>query len=65
MLWIGSRRIVDENPEFTSEVDVAFREWRGPGFYKSTGERISFEVKRTKGCELYIEDEKEFNNLLK
>jgi len=64
-MWIGSRRIVDENPKFTAEVDVALREWRGPGFYKSTGERISFNVKRTQGSALYIENEKDFDNLLK
>ena len=63
--WIGSRKIVDENPQFTLDVDVALREYRGPGFYRSTGERISLEKKRTQGCVLYIEDEKEFNNLLK
>ena len=63
--WIGSRRIVDKNPQFTSEVEVALREWRGPGFYRSTGERISFEVRRTQGSALYIENEKDFDNLLK
>ena len=36
--WIGSRRIVDENQEFTEEVDKALREYRGPGIYKHTGE---------------------------
>jgi len=56
---------VDENPKFAAEVDVALREWRGPGFYKSTGERISFNVKRTQGSALYIENEKDFDNLLK
>ena len=69
MRWIGSRRIVDEHPEFTPEVDIALREWRGPGFYRSTGERISFEVTRKYGkvsfYALYIENEKEFNILLK
>ncbi len=64
-MWIGGRRIVDENPKFTPEVDVALREWRGPGFYKSTGERISFNVKRRHGSALYIENEKDFDNLLK
>ena len=39
--WIGSRRIVDENPEFTEEVDKALREYRGPGIYKHTGEQIA------------------------
>ena len=39
--WIGSRRIVDEYPEFVKEVDMALREYRGPGVYKSTGERVA------------------------
>ena len=39
--WIGSRRIVDEYPEFTKEVDMSLREYRGPGIYKHTGERIA------------------------
>jgi|TARA_B100001971_G_C17640673_1_gene263196 hypothetical protein len=39
--WIGSRRIVDENQEFTEEVDKALREYRGPGIYKHTGEQIA------------------------
>ena len=39
--WIGSRRIVEEYPEFTKEVDMALREYRGPGIYKDTGERIA------------------------
>ena len=39
--WIGSRRIVDENQEFTEEVDKALREYRGPGVYKHTGEQIA------------------------
>jgi len=39
--WIGSRRIVDQYPEFTKEVDAALREFRGPGIYKHTGERIA------------------------
>ena len=39
--WIGSRRIVEEYPEFTKEVDKALREFRGPGIYKHTGERIA------------------------
>ena len=56
---------MDENPKFTPEVDVALREWRGTGFYKSTGERISFNVKRRHGSALYIENEKDFDNLLK
>ena len=39
--WIGSRRIVEEYPEFTKEVDLALREFRGPGIYKHTGQRIA------------------------
>jgi len=39
--WIGSGRIVDENQEFTEEVDKALREYRGPGIYKHTGEQIA------------------------
>ena len=39
--WIGSRRIVEEYPEFTKEVDRALREYRGPGSHKDTGERIA------------------------
>ena len=39
--WIGSRRIVDMYPEFTPEVDKVLREYRGPGIYKHTGERIA------------------------
>ena len=39
--WIGSRRIVDQYPEFTKEVDATLREFRGPGIYKHTGERIA------------------------
>ena len=39
--WIGSRAMVDQSPEFDSEVDVALREYRGPGIYKQTGERVA------------------------
>jgi len=39
--WIGSRRIVDKYPEFTKEVDLSLREFRGPGIYKHTGQRIA------------------------
>ena len=39
--WIGSRRMIDESPEFESEVDETVREYRGPGIYKHTGERIA------------------------
>ena len=39
--WIGSRTMVDQSPEFDSEVDVALREYRGPGIYKHPGERVA------------------------
>ena len=39
--WIGSRRMVEKYPEFTKEVDLALREFRGPGIYKHTGQRIA------------------------
>ena len=39
--WIGSQAMVDRHPEFDSEVDVALREYRGPGIYKHTGERVA------------------------
>ena len=39
--WIGSRAMVDQYSEFDSEVDGALREYRGPGIYKHTGERIA------------------------
>ena len=39
--WIGSRTMVDQSPEFDSEVDVALRENRGPGIYKHTGDRVA------------------------
>ena len=39
--WIGSRRLVDQYPEFVKEVDMALREYRGPGIYKQSGERIA------------------------
>ena len=39
--WIGSRAMVDQSLEFDSEVDGALREYRGPGIYKHTGERIA------------------------
>ncbi len=39
--WIGSRRMVDESTEFDPEVDETLREYRGPGIYKHTGERIA------------------------
>ena len=39
MTWVGSRRLV--TPEFDPEIDMALREYRGPGIYKHTGERIA------------------------
>ena len=39
--WIGSRCMVDESTEFDPEVDVTLREYRGPGIYKHTGERVA------------------------
>ena len=39
MTWVGSRRLV--TPEFEAEIDEALREYRGPGIYKHTGERIA------------------------
>ena len=39
--WIGSRRMVDESTEFDPEVDETVREYRGPGIYKQTGERVA------------------------
>lgn len=57
-MWIGSRRIVDEHPEFHKDIDIALREYRGPGFYKSTGERIAPE---SKDVYSYIENEQDFN----
>ena len=56
-MWIGSRRIVDEHTEFTPEVHVALREYRGPGFYKCTGERVTPE---SKDVYSYIENEQDF-----
>ena len=41
MTWVGSRRLVDQYPEFNAEIDEAMREYRGPGIYKHTGERIA------------------------
>ena len=39
--WIGSRRMVDESTEFDPEIDCFLREYRGPGIYKHTGERVA------------------------
>ena len=33
--------MVDKSPEFDPEVDGALREYRGPGIYKHTGERVA------------------------
>ena len=41
MTWVGSRRMIDEHPEFNAEIDPALREYRGPGVYKHTGEQIA------------------------
>ena len=56
-MWIGSRRIVDDNPDFTPEVNIALREYRGPGFYKCTGERVAPE---SKDVHSYIKNEQDF-----
>jgi len=66
-MWIGGRRIVDEHPEFAPEVDEALREYRGPGFYHFTGERVAAELKREQYPRhaVHIENEKDFDNLLK
>ena len=39
--WVGSRRLINQYPEFTKEIDEVCREYRGPGVYKSTGERVA------------------------
>ena len=39
MTWVGSRRMVTK--EFDPEIDPFLREYRGPGVYKSTRERIA------------------------
>ena len=39
--WIGSRATVDQHREFDPDVDIAMREYRGPGIYKHTGERVA------------------------
>ena len=41
MTWVGSRRMIDEYPEFNADIDKALREYRGPGIYKHTGQRIA------------------------
>ena len=60
-MWIGSRRIVDENPEFAPEVDVALREYRGPGTYRHTGERLGTLHAFIGG--VIIENEQDFDQL--
>ena len=38
--WIGSRRIVDQYPKFTKQIDIALREYRGAGMYNNNGQRV-------------------------
>jgi len=33
--------MIDEHPEFNAEIDATLREYRGPGIYKHSGERIA------------------------
>ena len=33
--------MIDEYPEFNADIDKALREYKGPGIYKSTGERVA------------------------
>ena len=54
---------MDENPKFTAEVDEALREYRGPGTYRHTGERLG--TLHTFIGGVIIENEKDFDNLLK
>ena len=65
--WIGSRAMVDQSPEFDSEVDGALREYRGPGIYKHTGERIAPLQQSYDGREAvrlhWITTEDEFNSM--
>ena len=49
MTWVGSRRMVDQYPEFSAEIDESLREYRGPGIYKHTGERIA-PIQKTYEC---------------
>jgi len=60
--WIGSRRIVDEHPEFTPDVDVSLREYRGRGMYKNTGERIAPQIFYG-ASGIPIESEQDFNDI--
>lgn len=60
-MWVGSRRIVDDNPGFTPEVDVALREYRGPGLYWHTGEMVGTLHMLIGG--VIIENEKDFDQL--
>ena len=41
MMWVGSRRMIEEHLEFNADIDTVLREYRGPGIYKHTGERIA------------------------
>ena len=59
-MWIGSRRIVEEHPEFTPEVDVALREYRGRGIYRYTGERIAPHIFYG-ASGIPVENEEDFN----
>ena len=64
MLWIGSRRIVDEHTEFAPDVDMALREYRGRGIYKHTGERIAPHIFYG-ASGIPIESEQDFDNIFK
>ena len=66
--WIGSRRMVEEYPEFTKEVDLALREFRGPGIYKHTGQRIA-PLQKTYECReplrlYWIRTEEEYEKVM-
>ena len=66
--WIGSRRMVEKYPEFTKEVDLALREFRGPGIYKDTGQRIA-PLQKTYECReplriYWIRTEEEYEKVM-
>ena len=66
--WIGSRRLVDLYPEFIKEVDLACREFRGPGIYKHTGQRIA-PLQETYECReplrlYWLRTQEEYDDLL-
>ena len=68
MTWVGSRRLVDQYPEFIKEVDMALREYRGPGIYKHTGERIA-PIQKTYECReplrlYWIRTEEEYEKIM-